>query len=330
MKNVLIFVKKIFKRIKNDSFKQFISRIGLHLIIIYPKIKRMIYLKLLRNKFKNNRFIVKEINESKMYLDIKDNGISAELLFKGIREPFSTEFFKNEIKKGDICVDIGANIGYYALLESRLVGDKGKVYAIEPVPENIKLLKRNIEINQYSNIDIFQLAIGDRNDSGFIYLFNGSNLHSMNKNISFESKHSLPVKIITLDKFLEDKPYPNIIRMDTEGYEEEIIKGMEKTLSVQKPLKIFIEFHCCLLTDGGVSLLKKLKLAGFKVKAFFNEPSSLILGENKLLRTVHDIFQNGLGSLDNRSKSYNVDIDYIIQGIKFLKGNFFEVFFERD
>lgn len=221
-------------------------------------------------------------------------------------------------------------LGYYALLESRLVGEEGKVYAIEPVPENIKLLKRNIEINQYSNIDIFQLAVGDNNGSGFIYLFNGSNLHSMNKNNSFESKHSIPVKIITLDKFLEDKPYPNIIRMDTEGYEEEIIKGMKKTLSMKKPLKIFMEFHCCLLTDGGISLLKTLKLAGFKVKAFFNEPSSLILGENKILRTAHDIFQNGLGSLDNRSKSYNVDIDYILQKIKFLKGNFFEVFFERN
>ena len=91
-----------------------------------------------------------------------------------------------------------------------------------------------------------------------------------------------------------------------------------------------MEFHCCLLSDGGVSMLKKLKSADFKVKAFFNEPSSLILGENMLLKTVHDIFQNGLGSLDNRSKNYNVDIDYIIQGIKFLKGNFFEVFFERD
>jgi len=330
MKNVLIFFKKIVKRIKNDSFKQFISRIGLHLIIIYPKIKRMIYLKLLRNKFKNERFIVKEINESKMYLDIKDNGISAELLSKGIREPFSTEYFKNEIKKGDICVDIGANIGYYALLESRLVGDKGKVYAIEPVPENIKLLKRNIEINQYSNIDIFQLAVGDNNGSGFIHLFNGSNLHSMNKNNSFESKHRIPVKIITLDKFLEGKPYPNIIRMDTEGYEEEIIKGMKRTLSMEKPLKIFMEFHCCLLSDRGVSLLKTLKLADFKVKAFFNEPRSLVLGENKIIRKAHDIFQNGLGSLDNRSKSYDVDIDYILQKIKFLKGNFFEIFFERD
>lgn len=330
MKNTLVFIKKVYKRIKNDSLKQFVSRIGLHTVIIYPKIKRMIYLKLLRNKFKNNRFIVKEINGSKMYLDVKDNGISAELLFKGIREPFSTEFFKNEIKKGDICVDIGANIGYYALLESRLVGDGGKVYAIEPVPENIKLLKKNININHYPNIDIFQLAIGDRNGSGFIHLFNGSNLHSMNKNNSFESKHSIPVKIITLDKFLENKPYPSIIRMDTEGYEEKIIKGMEKTLSAQKPLKIFMEFHCCLLNDGGASLFKNLKLAGFKVKAFFNEPSSLILGENKILRTAHDIFQNGLGSLDNKSKIYDVDIEHILQKIKFLKGNFFEVFFERN
>lgn len=201
MVKVIIFFKKIISKIKKDSFRQFISRIGLHLTLICPKVKRNILLKQVKRKSKNNRFIFKEVNESHMLLDTNDHGISSELIFKGIREPLSTEFFKGEIKEGDICIDIGANIGYYALLESRLVGKNGKVYAIEPVPKNTNLLKRNIEINNYSNIEVFQIAIGDKNGSGFINLFNGSNFHSMNKANIFASKSRIPIQIATLDKF---------------------------------------------------------------------------------------------------------------------------------
>ena len=63
-----------------------------------------------------------------------DPGISLELSIYGIHEPITTKIISRKLKKGMVCVDIGANIGYYALLESKSVGRDGKVIEIEPTP----------------------------------------------------------------------------------------------------------------------------------------------------------------------------------------------------
>ena len=99
--------------------------------------------KILLHYFKllsRNSLILRKIQGSKMYLDISDPGISKELLFKGIHEDMATRVLKQEIKKGMTTVDIGANLGYYALLEASIVGDEGKVIAFEPVPRNFNIL----------------------------------------------------------------------------------------------------------------------------------------------------------------------------------------------
>ena len=96
-----------------------------------------------------NGYVEKEINGSRMYLDPTDKGLSIDLLVDGIREPYITEVTKRELKQGQTVVDIGANIGYYALLEARQVGPTGRVYAIEPVPENFATLNKNVRLNQY-------------------------------------------------------------------------------------------------------------------------------------------------------------------------------------
>jgi len=84
----------------------------------------------------------------KMYLDDLD---TLHLAINGIWEPLETNLIKNKIKEGDIVLNIGANIGYYTLLIARLVGSNGKVFAFEPDLNNFKILKKNIEINNYKN-----------------------------------------------------------------------------------------------------------------------------------------------------------------------------------
>ena len=101
-----------------------------------------------------------------MFLDSVD---SLRLSFNGVYEPCETEFVMNEIKKGDVVLDIGANIGYYTLIFARLVGEEGKVFAFEPDPENFALLKKNVEINGYHNVVLVQKAIS--NKTGKIRLF---------------------------------------------------------------------------------------------------------------------------------------------------------------
>ncbi|MCK4824639.1 FkbM family methyltransferase, partial [bacterium] len=101
-----------------------------------------------------------KVHGLKYYVHSYDPGISRELAIYHIHEPNAPDLYRNCIKKGMYVVDIGSNLGYYALLASTLVGPRGKVLAIEPEPQNYKLLTINANTNHIQNIDIIQCAVG--------------------------------------------------------------------------------------------------------------------------------------------------------------------------
>jgi FkbM family methyltransferase len=205
--------------------------------------------------------ILRQIQGCKMYLNVGDVGISTELFIKGWHERTSTQIFKELLKPEMNILDIGANIGYYVLLEAKRVLN-GIVYAVEPDPYNFLILNQNIRINGLNNVKTFNIAISDKEDLAKFYLSKRSNLHSL---INYgHSIKEIIVKTVTLDEFLKDKEV-NFIRMDVEGAEYEILKGAHKTLE-REDLKLFIEFHPNLLKIRAISisdLLKKLEEFGF-------------------------------------------------------------------
>jgi len=80
------------------------------------------------------------------------SGIAKFLEIKGSYEEETTKLFTEILKEGMTVLDIGANIGYFSLIASRLVGDKGKVFAFEPYHETFSLLQKNIEANGFNNV----------------------------------------------------------------------------------------------------------------------------------------------------------------------------------
>ena len=76
-----------------------------------------------------------------MYLNLNDFGLSKYLFLNGIREPECTKIMKQELKSGMTIAEIGANIGYYALMEATIIGDSGKIYAIEGNPSFTRCVK---------------------------------------------------------------------------------------------------------------------------------------------------------------------------------------------
>lgn len=70
--------------------------------------------------------------------------------------------FERIVGQGKVVFDIGAHVGFYTLLASALTGDKGKVFAFEPVPENLNHLSRHLVLNGVSNVKIFDAAVSNR------------------------------------------------------------------------------------------------------------------------------------------------------------------------
>ncbi len=185
-----------------------------------------------------------------MNLDLQCAGISKTLAIRGIREVGHTELVKDELNEGMVVVDIGANIGYYALIEASIVGKNGKVYAIEPDPRNFETLKSNIELNGFSDIiEISQMAVSDFSGMSKFYLSEATNLNTAfdPENCSVSLKHKvdkvIDIENVSLDDFMKDREQVNFIRMDIEGFEVEAFRGMLNTLATSHSCKILFEVH---------------------------------------------------------------------------------------
>lgn len=248
------------------------------------------------------KLVLREVQGSRMYLDTSDKGICADLYARGIREDSATGELQKRLRPGMVVVDIGANIGYYALIEARVVGQEGKIYAIEPIAENVALLKRNIKANAYRNIEVFENAIGDKSCEKEIFLSNKSNLSTFcnNKGLDMTGKKR-KVKVLTLDKFLKGKKSPQLVRMDIEGYEFEVLQGMKQTMKSSKDLQMFIEVHAEFLgKEKTRKLLEMLKANGFnKCRVLSDLPASLkVVGKLLSKKVVPENFDFS-GSIDS-------------------------------
>jgi FkbM family methyltransferase len=231
---------------------------------------------------KMNGYVLKKLNNSSVYmiLDAADAGISQELMLKGSHEPLSNKILMENLREGMHVVDIGANLGYYALQEAKAIGPKGIVYAIEPVPHNYFLLKHNAVLNNLENIQVFNLAIGDKDESLSLFLGKTSNWASAIKTPT-TSNGKITVQSQRLDTFLKDKGKVDLVRMDVEGYETKIVEGMTETLK-QKNLMLFIEFHPIFFSkDEYLSMLECLGSSGFT-------PLAIVVGgqHDKLVKNV--------------------------------------------
>jgi len=247
---------------------------------------------------------LRNIQGSKMYLFVNDLGLSQELLFHGIREPLQTNLVKQLVKPGMTVVDIGANLGYYALIEASIVGEPGKVYAIEPVPFNYEILKKSIHKNNYEGIvetrlcalsdtcGISKMVITRESNLPTMFLNENETSDDMKERIETRTIKTLEVKTTTLDKFLKGKAPVDFIRMDVEGYEGRIIKGMLDTVRKSGDwFNLFIELHPALFGDpqGMVKeIIQVLAGLGLKVKFIVNSEGTELLdfSRDNLLETL--------------------------------------------
>lgn len=151
-----------------------------------------------------------------------------------------TKFLLRNVKPGDVFIDVGAHFGFYTLLASRLIGEKGSIHSFEPTPRTFSLLKRNTQ--EKKNIFINQSAVFRKSgESEFIDFGPGSAaFNSLKKDIPYVREatrmEKIAVRTITLDEYVSRQAIaPTFIKIDVEGGELDVLNGAKKILS-QKPV----------------------------------------------------------------------------------------------
>lgn len=174
------------------------------------------------------------------------------------------KLFIEAVKKGDVVYDIGAHVGFYTLLVSTLVGSEGKVFAFEPLPENIFFLKKHLSLNRCRNVEVVEAAVSDENGKV-----------SFQESVSSSSGQvfksgKLNVKAIMIDDLVARKIIlpPNVMKIDVEGHEYSVLLGAAAVLRKYHPV-VFLAL------DNGETRKNCLELLlsiGYKI--------DLISGEN--------------------------------------------------
>lgn len=184
--------------------------------------------------------------------------------YKRFSDRDKINLIKRHVKPGMTVLDIGANIGFYAILLSRFVGKEGIVYAFEPDEDNFRHLKqltRNL-----GNVKLVQAACGEK--KGTVYLYKSEKLnvdHHVYK--SGESRKKVEVKMISVDEFLKnEKNGFGFVKIDVQGYECSVFKGMKEKLARSSDTLIISELWPYGLMQAGSSAdeyLSEVAHAGF-------------------------------------------------------------------
>lgn len=177
-------------------------------------------------------------------------------------------FLKKFIHKGDYCIDIGAHLGYFTVPLSRLVGDAGKVIAIEPMKAFHGTLQRLLRQKDAKNVTLYQVALGGDGeyvhmgipDSGATKHFAHARVVDANPHLSFTGAEK--VRNESGDHLFGELPRIDYIKCDVEGLEYKVFASMPKTLEKHQPILL------CEFFDAGqrrqfFELLKPLGYRGY-------------------------------------------------------------------
>lgn len=181
----------------------------------------------------------------------------------------------DSLTEGQTVVDIGANIGYFTLLASKLVGTSGKVLAIEPSHRNLKKLCEHLWLNVATNVAVLSVAAGRGKTRVSISFptYNNCGAATLRPIKSLQSHQALQVALD--DVFEAHSIRPDFIKMDIEGFELEALRGMERTLRCCSPM-VVCEISEKFLSELGQStreLLAFMKDCGYSCEVISTSAS---------------------------------------------------------
>lgn len=178
-------------------------------------------------------------NGDTMYLDLREN-MCFGFFFDGCQphESGTEKLIQRILKAGDVVVDIGANIGYYTRMVSRIVGVDGSVLAVEPMPTAFRILQMNCA--DLSNVTLFNLALNNQVGEATFYVRRNGDTSSLSPD---PNAKAVQVKMTTLDDMLAKYSKVDFIKIDVEGFELEVLYGSQKVISKCKPIVYFELLH---------------------------------------------------------------------------------------
>jgi len=210
-----------------------------------------------------------------------DKFISRRIRRTGVWEPFESALFLNLLGSGDQVIDVGANIGWYAVSAGRRVAEQGHVFAFEPYTTNFALLSANVRAGELRWVTAEKAALGRGSGAATMqHSADNQGDHRVRSFVAHASAASEPagepaanglppicaqdIRVVALDDYLAQSPHFDldklrVVKIDVQGFENEVLQGASGLLSsLPRRAIIFIEFDPVLLRDNDPAACGKL------------------------------------------------------------------------
>lgn len=293
-----------------------------------------------------------DVDGRHLVVDCADEGISRTLLAYGVHERLSTAAFERELDRlaatrdGPVRVlEIGANLGYYCTLEAQVLGDRARIYAAEPIPSNASLLECNLAINGYEDrVTVDRVAVGASTEPVTMRLSSHSNQHRVLSSDEAgdetedetgdetedgadpdgacddpgtASGDRVRVRQVTgerlLDRWGVDPATVHVVRMDVEGYEREVLAGLESVLAAPGPTLLFAELHPLELSREGIGEITSLLAEyGFEVASAVRTDAAAGVSDDRRWHGV-DLAVEDLAALERELTASDHSVELIVR-----------------
>jgi FkbM family methyltransferase len=164
--------------------------------------------------------------------DLADEAVTPGLR-SGFYEPHLTAVFEKYCREGMTVVDVGANLGYYALLAASLVGPGGRVVALEPNSENCRLLLSSLRLGGLHNVEVLPVAAGEGTGWAYYSTHVGSN-GGLIDDSDLLAHPGVVVPTFRLDDLVEMRV--GLLKMDVEGAEGRVVQGATRIIERDRPI----------------------------------------------------------------------------------------------
>lgn len=244
----------------------------------------------------DHRALTRTVFGQKMFVDTRDFSLAPHILLDGYWEMWITKFFKGVIKEGMTVVEIGANIGYYTLLAASQIGAGGRLYAFEANPAVFDILFQNMDVNGFlDRVTLVNKAVLDK--SGKLEFHTLKRHWGSSTFVTFDKEflkqyrdeiETIEVEAISLDEYFTDKDMKiDVIKMDAEGSEGLIFKGMKRLLTYNPHIKIICEFAPQMIQATGIQpkdFLEEITNYGFKFRIINTDSTAVDISIDELLK----------------------------------------------
>lgn len=218
------------------------------------------------------------IDGSTFYMHAGDNYLTQLVVNTGEYEPTETQLVRQILKDGDVFIDVGANIGWYTVHSAKIVGANGRVYAFEPEPNNLDLLRKNVEANNLKNVTVDERALSSEAGSFKLFL-EKENLGKHSLVVEHAGERYINVQTMRFDDYWANRGDIRLVKIDTEGAEGMILDGMRDTLRTQKNMELIVEFAPFRLVKSGYDpdkFLSDMYQLGYKASIISEEERRVI------------------------------------------------------